>query len=620
MCGIAGIIHLDGQPVEEEPLARMTRSLSHRGPDGQGLRVTGAVGLGHRRLSIIDPAAGAQPMSNEDGSIWVTFNGEIYNYLELQRVLESKGHRFHTSCDTEVIVHAYEEWGEKCVEQFRGMFAFAVHDERNHVVFVARDRLGVKPLVYSLEENRLAFASELQSLETLSDLRLRMNWDALNLYLQLQYVPAPQTIYRNIWKLEPGCTLTVRNGKVGEPQRYWDVSPEVEHGKSEAQWLEELDATLRESVRLRLRSDVPFGAFLSGGVDSSLITAYMSQMLDKPVRTFSIGFDEIEYSELPYARQAAHLCGSIHHEEIVRPQALEILPLLVRHYGEPFGDCSAVPTYYVSQLARQNVKMVLSGDGADESFGGYGRYVQIAMMNAPGLRGMMRRGKRLAGNAARLAGVLPPLLPVNTPLEMWLTHMTITPPDDLRSLVAGGPVSSDNPPAYLVEAFKTPRNWENQGWLHYFDLKNYLPYAILTKVDIASMCHGLEVRGPLLDHHVVELACRIPARFKVAYDENGQMQGKSLIKKLARRFYPRDFVDRPKMGFGIPIDRWFQGVQLDQMHEQLQESSGRLPEIFDRQTLTNLVAAQKQTGDKFYVLWLLLFLSEWFRQHPRVEL
>lgn len=620
MCGIAGIIHLDGRPIDPAQLETMTRALSHRGPDGQGQHIAAAVGLGHRRLSIIDPQSGAQPMSNEDGSVWVSFNGEIYNYRELQDQLEGLGHRFATSCDTEVIVHAYEQWGEACVERFRGMFAFAIHDHKRNDVFLARDRLGVKPLVYSVEPHRIAFASELQALETLDDLALRIDWEALNIYLQLQYVPAPLTIYRDIYKLSPGCTLSIRDGKAGEPKRYWDVSLEVDHSRSEAQWLEELDATLREAVRLRLRSDVPFGAFLSGGVDSSLITAYMSELLDEPVRTFSIGFEEEAYSELSYARQAAKICGTLHHEEIVRPDAMQILPLLVRHYGEPFGDSSAIPTYYVSQLAREHVKMVLSGDGADESFGGYPRYLHWAHMTAPDLKGVARRARRLAGNTARTLRLLPPMESINTPLQAWIADITIVRDADRAALARGGPLVPDGPPAYLTQSYRRDLPWQTQGWLHYFDLKNYLPFAILTKVDIASMCHGLEVRGPLLDHHVIELACRMPAKLKVGRDANGVMQGKLPIKKLAARYYPHEFLSRPKMGFGIPIDRWFQGTQLDDLHDRLLAPQGCLPEIFDKNAIASIVTSQRHIGDKYYVLWLLLFLSEWFAQHPRASI
>jgi asparagine synthase (glutamine-hydrolysing) len=616
MCGIAGIANLNGQPVDQQSLAAMTEAVRHRGPDGQGLHIDGCFGLGHRRLSIIDLAGGAQPMSNEDGRLWVTYNGEIYNYAELQKELESAGHRFKSRCDTEVIVHAYEEWGAQCVERFRGMFAFAVYDARRKEVFLARDRLGIKPLVYSREPGRIAFASELQALEQLAGLDLRLNLDALDQYLQLGYIPAPASIYENVFKLPPGHTMTITGtGKIIGPQRYWDVQFEADERTTEQEWLDQLDDTIREAVRLRLRADVPFGAFLSGGVDSSLVVAYMAKLLQEPVRTFSIGFEEMDHSELPYARQAAQRCRTNHHEQTLRPNALEILPELVRHYGEPFGDSSAVPTYYVSQLARRHVKMVLSGDGGDENFGGYFQYL-VAAGHQRERRTFKASVRHAMGNAARAVGILPRL----SPLDLWTKTVALTSPGHRRALFRRGSIPVTRVPRSLRNHFKRGRQLNLVSWFQYFDLKSYLPYDILTKVDIASMYHGLEVRVPLLDHQVVQLAARIPARFKVRRIGETQFEGKIIFRKLAGRYYDKEFLNRKKMGFAIPLQHWFRDCPTRELLARLYDSGSRLTDFFDRDALEAVVNRLQEHSLYSTRLWLLLFLAEWFRQHPRVAM
>jgi asparagine synthase (glutamine-hydrolysing) len=616
MCGIAGIANLTGQSVDPQSLAAMTEAVRHRGPDGQGVYLDGSFGLGHRRLSIIDLTGGAQPMSNEDGRVWVTYNGEIYNYAELQKELESAGHRFKSRCDTEVIVHAYEEWGSRCVERFRGMFAFAVYDARRHELFLARDRLGIKPLVYSQEPGRIAFASEFQALEQLPGLDLRLNPDALDQYLQLGYIPAPASIYQNIFKLPPGHTMTITGaGKVLGPERYWDVQFEPDERPTEQEWLDQLDETIREAVRLRLRADVPFGAFLSGGVDSSLVVAYMAKLLQEPVRTFSIGFEELCHSELPYARQAAERCRTNHHEQVLRPNTLEILPDLVRHYGEPFGDSSAIPTYYVSQLARRHVKMVLSGDGGDENFGGYFQYLVAAGYQRE-RRTFKASVRHAVGNAARAVGILPRL----SPLDLWTKTVALTSPEDRRSLFRPGGISVSRVPSSLQSYYKRNGKVNLVSWFQYFDLKNYLPYDILTKVDIASMYHGLEVRVPLLDHQVVELAARIPARFKVRRIGDSQFDGKIIFKKLAERYYDKQFINRKKMGFAIPLQHWFRDCPAGQLLERLVDSGSRLTSFFNRTALEKVVCLRQEHSLYSTRLWLLLFLAEWFRQHPKVSM
>ncbi|MDE3156786.1 MAG: asparagine synthase (glutamine-hydrolyzing), partial [Acidobacteriota bacterium] len=375
MCGIAGLLCTDGMPAPRPIVDGMTAALAHRGPDGSGVTLRGAAGLGHRRLAIIDPASGAQPLSNEDGRLWITFNGEIYNYRDLRTDLEAHGHRFRTQSDTEVVVHAYEQWGAAAVPRLRGMFAFGIVDERDGHLFLARDPLGIKPLYYAQTPTLTAFASELQALRPVPGLDWTLDIRAIDQYLRLQYIPAPRTVYAHVRKLPPAHTLRIEfDGHTQGPREYWQIRFQPEFRRTEREWLDALDEVLRRSVRAHLVADVPFGAFLSGGLDSSAVVAYMAQELDAPVETFSIGFEEQDFTELHYAEQAARRWQTHHHAEIVRADCLELLPALVRHYGEPFGDSSALPTFLVSRMARGAVPMVLSGDGGDEAFGGYNDY------------------------------------------------------------------------------------------------------------------------------------------------------------------------------------------------------------------------------------------------------
>ncbi len=372
MCAIIGVLNRGGGRVSNELIEMMTRTLAHRGPDGEGIALRGPVAFGHRRLSIIDPKGGKQPMMNEDGQIWVTFNGEIYNYRQLAEELKGHGHIFRTQSDTEVIVHAWEQWGDACVQRFRGMFAFAVMDWRAGKLFLARDHFGIKPLYFIQTEEVFAFASELRALRLVPGFNADLDMTAVDQYLWLQYIPAPRSIFQQIQKLPPAhCLELDLGGGISGPREYWRLAFQPDEQRTESDWVEAVDAAITDSVKAHLVSDVPFGAFLSGGVDSSLVTANMSRLLSRPVQTFSIGFEEREFDETHHAAFAARHCGVEPHVEFVKADALGILPELVRHYGEPFGDSSAVPTFYLSRLARRYVPMVLSGDGADEMFAGY---------------------------------------------------------------------------------------------------------------------------------------------------------------------------------------------------------------------------------------------------------
>lgn len=611
MCGICGILNTNGSPIKEAVLRSMTAAIVHRGPDGEGIHIQGRVGLGHRRLAIIDPKCGAQPMSNEDGKVWITYNGEIYNFREVRSELEQRGHRFFTQSDTEMVVHAYEEWGKNCLNRFRGMFAFAIADYRKQELFLARDPLGIKPLFYTYDRNTLAFASELQALRSLPGWDWRVDLEAIDQYLYLQYIPAPRTVFHHTFKLRPAHCLTIPfAGPPTIPERYWHLRFQPVYRK-EPDLLAELDHTLRRSVEMHLVSDVPFGAFLSGGIDSSAVVGYMAQILDQPVKTFSIGFEEEDTNELPYARQVAARWRTEHYEEVVKADGLAILPELVKHYGEPFGDASAVPTYYVSRMAREHVPMVLSGDGGDEAFGGYNTYRQWLRWLAK--TGMSWWKKPLFPIASAL---FPRRWPSRKPLlKNWLEFMQYLSPDWRRRLWRPEIRPKDGEPIETMnEAFAETAGYDPLQTVQYLDLMTYMPYAILTKVDVASMMSSLEVRTPIVDIRVMEFAATIPSSAKMASTGPGQLEGKLVFKKLLRKYFPESFLQRPKQGFGIPMQHWFgaEGQAFTTVKERLLHTQSTLHDWFDPRALESLVNS-KNVG----AIWLLLFLEEWLGQEVK---
>lgn len=583
MCGITAILRQDRYIAEHE-IRAMTDTLRHRGPDGEGVWLNERVALGNRRLAIIDRAAGQQPMENEDETVIVSFNGEIYNFRELRDVLLGKGHAFKTASDTEVVVHAYEEWGENCVEKFRGMFAFCIVDTRKQCMFLARDHFGIKPLFYFQWADCFACASELQALKVLEEFPWALDHSALDRYLWLQYIPAPQTVFKRVKKLPPAHRMIVHfDGKIDGPELYWNRTFQPDTARTEDSFLEELDDALLESVQAHMVADVPVGAFLSGGVDSGTVTGYVTKALKRPLKTFSIGFEEEDYSELRFARMAAISAGSEHHTDVVRCDVLDILPQLVRHYGEPFGDSSALPTFAVSRLARAHVTVALSGDGGDEAFGGYASYIQ-----------WMRN-------------------PQNRTLEDWLSLMQYLSHDwrtrlwrpELRHVV-------QRRCDIFEEAWTQAASGSPLQKVQYIDRRTYLPYAILTKVDVASMMHGLEVRPPFLDTRVWDVAARIPSNFNMREVAKGEWEGKLLLRRLLERWYPSNLVHRRKTGFGVPLARWFAdgGVYRGQLEERLLDPSSPLSEYFDPSVIRELLT-KNFTGP----LWLLLFLDEWLRQY-----
>lgn len=620
MCGITGFV--DQSPtlepdVRASVLDRMCRVIRHRGPDDQGTFVSGGVCLGMRRLSIIDLAGGHQPMSGEDGSVTIVFNGEIYNYRELQLDLESRGHQFQTHSDTEAIVHAYEEYGASCVEHLRGMFAFAIWDERKRTLFIARDRAGKKPLYYTATpQGTLVFGSELKSLLEHPEVERELNVEALDAYLSFGYVPDPLSILRGVHKLPPGHHLTFRNGRI-KIQQYWDFRYEETKERDAEDYLEELLALLDEAVRVRLVSDVPLGAFLSGGIDSSTIVGLMSRHTDRPVKTFSIGFHEDGYDELKYARIAARRFNTEHHEFIVTPEICHIVDELAWHLDEPFADSSAIPTYAVSKLAREHVTVVLSGDGGDELFAGYTRYaIDRKRSGFARLPRALRKGlmQPLSQNLPHGAWGRNYLHNVSLdPLSRYLDSISFFNALNKRSLYTADFRSQLNGETFAATLFKeyARRVSSNEplDTLLYLDSKTYLPGDILTKVDRMTMAASLEARVPLLDHKLIEFVTRIPARMKMK-----GLDTKHIFKRAVRGLVPDEILNRTKQGFGLPIQKWINQELRSYIKDVLFDRRTKDRGYFKQDYIELLYdehdrARRDNTGP----LWALFMLELWHR-------
>ncbi len=613
MCGICGFLCDQGDD-RGDALRRMTDALAHRGPDDSGLYGGGRVGLGHRRLSIIDLSPlGHQPLANEDGTIQVVFNGEIYNFGELRVELEARGHRFRGNSDTEVIPHAYEEWGLDFPRRFRGMFALALWDEREERLVLVRDRLGIKPLYYYRAGNLFLFGSELKALMAWPDFPRRIDPASLYWYLAFGYVPAPRAIFDDTRKLPPGHLLVVdRSGM--SLTRWWDPLEAVARGPlpgSEAELLEELETILLEAVRYRLISDVPLGAFLSGGIDSSLVVALMARLASGPVRTFTIGYWEKGYDEAPWARAIAARLGTEHTELYIRPQeALEVIGRLPEIYDEPFGDASAIPTYLVSGLARRSVTVALSGDGGDELYGGYPRYKWFHLARLlygvprPLRRAMAPLVARLPHPKARKAASW---LAVDDPAELYAGMVGVWRRGALRRVLGFERPFGELDFRRVWEAAPAGRHLER---LMLTDLSTYLPEDILAKVDRASMAHSLEARVPLLDHHAVEFALRVPLSLKFRH-----LRGKHLLRRLLGRYLPSELYERPKMGFGVPLDHWFRRELRDLLRNYTDPARLTREGFFDPQPI-QLMVEEHLAGraDHQYTLWVLLMFQMWLER------
>ena len=621
MCGIVGLVRNDGKPIDEGLLARMNEAIRHRGPDEDGFYVNGSVGLAMRRLAIIDLKSGQQPIHNSDRTAWIVFNGEIYNYLELREKLEKLGHTFYTNSDTEAIVHAYDQYGSDCPKHLRGMFAFAIWDERTQELFLARDRVGKKPLLYAEVNGQLVFGSEFSAILLHPDVSKEIRPEAIDCYLSFMCVPAPLTAYRAIKKLEPGHSLRWRKGEL-KTERYWqpDFSKKLDISEEEAG--ERAIEILRDAVKVRLMSEVPLGAFLSGGIDSSAVVALMSQESSEKVKTFSIGFEEQDFSELQHAKRIAEHVGADHHEFIVRPDAVEILPMLVEHYGEPYADSSAVPTYYVARETRRHVTVALNGDGGDESFAGYERYIAMgltekyrkvpAFFRESLIKEAVNRiptspiRKSTVNSAKRLLEVVSK--PRVNRYMHWMSVFNEGLKEPLYSDAFREQTDRAFAASFLDTWFKKANGNGPVDTLLLTDLMTYLPNDLLVKVDIATMAVSLEARSPFLDHHVIEFAASLPERLKLR-----RLTTKYLLKKVLRRLLPAENLDRRKMGFGVPIGHWFRGKMQPFLREVVLSDKALRRGLFKPEMVKQLVEQHTRSErDYSHQLWTLLMLELWF--------
>jgi asparagine synthase (glutamine-hydrolysing) len=618
MCGICGIFETDSEKnVHRSTLKSMADTIRHRGPDDDGFYTSGSVGLAHRRLSIIDLAGGHQPLANEDETVWIAFNGEVYNFEELNRQFLSSGHRFRTRSDTETIVHLYEELGEECFAQLRGMFAIALWDARKKRLLLARDRLGKKPLYYSWDGRRLVFGSEIKALWKAGGISKEMDLEALSDYFSYLYVPAPKTIYRHVRKLRPAHYLVVDKSGIRETP-YWDIRFDQTKQLSEAEWCDEFLAEYRTAVKSRLVSDVPLGAFLSGGVDSSSVVALMNEF-QRPVTTCSIGFSREAYDESGDARQFAARLEANHFEQIVEPHAIDLVSKLAWHYDEPFADSSAIPTYYVSKVAREHVTVALSGDGGDENFAGYRRY-KLTMWEdrlrsyvpTPvrrtifGPLGQIYPKLGWAPQVFRFKSTFQSLSRIS-PIDGYYYGISICPPamkirllsSDVRRQLNGYD-SAD----VLRYHYDRAAGADPLSRIQYVDMKTYLVDDILVKVDRASMANSLEVRCPLLDHKLMELIARIPSGLKL---NNGQ--GKYIFKRALDRVLPKDVLTRKKKGFAMPVAEWFRGELKEFTYAAMFREQDQ---ILNRPFLTQCWN-QHQRGQRDWsaLLWSVLMFKSW---------
>lgn len=611
MCGILGVLK-KGEKINLDNFKALNKLQNHRGPDDEGFWFSEncQIALGHRRLSIIDLKHGQQPMVNTEKKVAIVYNGEIYNYKEIKEELGRKGYGFNTLSDTEVVLNSYLEWGENCVNYFRGMFAFAVVDEFKNEIFLARDNAGIKPLVYYIDEKIFCFASEIKTLSNISNLDLELDFNSVDLYLQFQYIPAPKSIFKKIKKLESGHFMIVgMDGQIRKHERYWRPKFNPDKFKNINDWTEEFEKTMSESVKLHTVSDVTYGAFLSGGLDSTLIVKYLSKLNQSKIKTFSIGFNEPEYNELKYSKVASEKFSTDHYYEIITADDyLSIFEKLVSGYGEPFGDSSAIPTYYVSRLASQHVKVVLSGDGGDEFFGGYNSY-QV-------WRELIRKKKSrpMYLNFIRfwLSLIRPErFVPEKPNLNAWINIVSYYNNSRRRFLWQDEYKQYFNRECTLFNGFVEDFNKNtlvNKAQL--FDIVNYLPSDILTKVDIASMMNSIEVRVPFIDNKVIEMALSVPEdiNFKNAKD----WDGKILLKNNLGKEFSHDFVYRKKQGFGVPLDRWYgeNGPLYNEPYMKLMNSRSEIfRKIFNIEKIYEYV-----TCGEHHKTYLFLFLEEWLYQ------
>ena len=632
MCGIAGIFHLNQQPVNEEILKIMNRTMTHRGPDAEGYYIDNYAGIAHRRLSIIDLSGGKQPLSNEDESVWIAFNGEIYNFIELKSMLESKGHKFATKSDTEVIVHLYEEYGEKSVEMLQGMFSYSIWDKNKRKLFIARDRLGIKPLYYYFDGKTFLFGSEIKPiLKYGKSIPKDLDYTAIYDYLTFGFIPAPKSIFANIKKLEPGYTLSIDLSlKKLNLRKYWDISFADQIKWNENELKEAIIENLNSTIKSHLISDVPLGAFLSGGIDSSAVVAVMSGLINEPVKTCSIGFDNYRFSELPYAKEVAELYKTNHYEHVVTPDGINILDKLLYHYDEPFADTSALPSFYLSQVTRQKVTVALSGDGGDENFAGYRRYIldyaenKVRAVIPPFIR------SPLFGALASLypkADWLPQVFRAKTtfqnlaktPFDAYFNTISIYPELFLKEIL--NPDFVNKLEGYTSKSLMKTHydNADSSDLLDkilYTEIKTFLPDDYLVKVDRASMANSLEVRVPLLDHKFMEFAAKIKSNLKLK-----NFSSKYIFKKSLESILPDSILYRKKQGFELPIDGWIRKELKPIFHDKIFSKNSFVSNIITDEYLKK-IWTDHQSGTKLYGqnLWLIFILEAWHDKYCRCDL
>jgi len=624
MCGISGIFNLDQRPVTPEQIQGMNDTMVHRGPDGEGVFIEKNVGLGHRRLSIIDLSTGDQPMSGSDGNVTIAFNGEIYNFLELKAVLEKKGHFFKTRSDTEVIIYAYEEWGKAFVHKLRGMFAIALWDSRIQTLFLARDRVGKKPLYYFYDGRSLVFASELKAVLEQKDIPRKIDFKALDAYFSFGYVPSPRSIFKGIKKVSPGHMITC-SSRILKEEEYWDIEMNgVDPGIAENEAVERLVELFDESVKIRMISDVPLGAFLSGGVDSSAVVASMAGLSGtRPVKTSSIGFIEEQFNELEFAKKVAQRYGTDHQESVVSPHALDIIDRIVWHFDEPFADSSAIPTWYVSKMTRQNVTVALSGDGGDENFAGY---AQRYTMNRFEDR-IRKKIPRIFRNSfiRGLASVYPRIdaLPRPLRLKAFLTNISLSmdqayyrdmsfyfTPETKTALYASEmkqKVNKYSSFSVFKPFFERNTNPDPVTLAQYIDIKTYMTEDILVKVDRMSMAHSLEVRAPILDHKLMEFAATLPSHLKL----NGR-ESKYILKKANAHRLPHDILYRKKQGFCVPLAQWLRNDLKEYVGDTLFADRAESGRYFNMNYVQKLWDGHlKGINDNASQIWNIFMFELW---------
>ncbi len=621
MCGICGIVYRNHErPVDRIIVKRMCDVISHRGPDDEGFYIHQNVGLGMRRLSIIDLVTGAQPIYNEDKTIAIVFNGEIYNHQELRRELESRGHAFKTHADTEVIVHAYEEYGTECPNKLNGMFGFAIWDQHKKRVFLARDRIGIKPLYYYVDHTRLVFGSELKSIMQIPDIPRAVEPKALDTFLTFEYIPSPFSIFKNIFKLPPGHWASYQNGQINI-QQYWSFNYKAAD-QSEHDFCDELRNILEDAVRIRLMSDVPLGAFLSGGLDSSTIVAMMTRNSSEQVKSFSIGFDESSYNELPFARTIARHFDTEHYEEIITPDITRLTERILHQLDEPFGDFSVFPTLLVSEMARKYVTVVLSGDGGDELLGGYDTYlaqrvaqkynrlpafvrkcaIEPVINSLPPTekkKGLINKAKRFTEGTR---------LPDNLQHVRWMIFLQQAEKELLYSNSFAKSLNGYDSHGFIEEQFLNVTSDNPLDQQEYVDIKTYLVDNILVKVDRMSMAASLETRVPLLDHRFVEFAARIPAHMRIR-----DKKTKYILKKAMQGILPQSILDRGKEGFSIPIKNWMKQELKPLMTDALSEKNVREKGFFSPQYVQRLIKEHLANRENHsHRLWALMVFHLWY--------